>query len=139
MPIPLYGTLVLVAMAQAARSLPVTFRNLGDAFRQIEPALEEVARLCGADRLRRFLRVTLPLTRPVVLGAFAIVFLSALRDLNTQLFLASGSSESLTLSVVIFNFWSEARVGESAALTLILLALTLAVFLPIYRFASRVP
>jgi iron(III) transport system permease protein len=136
-PIPLYGTLVLVGMAQAARSLPVAFRNLGDALRQIEPALEEVASTCGAGRARRFAAVTLPLVRPVLLGTFAIVFLSSMRDLNTQLFLASGTTESLTLPVVIFNFWSESRVGESAALTLVVLVLTLVVFLPVYRLVPR--
>jgi iron(III) transport system permease protein len=136
-PLPLYGTLALIALAQAARSMPVVCRNLGDGFGQIHLALEEAAVTCGSGRLRTFLRVSLPLLRPVLLGSFTIVFLSSLRDLNTPLFLGAGSTETLTLSVLIFQFWSESRAGESAALTILLLLLTLGIFLPIHRLVPR--
>jgi ABC-type Fe3+ transport system permease subunit len=41
------------------------------------------------------------------------------------------------MSVLIFQFWSEARIGEAAALTIVLLALTFAVFLPFSRAFGR--
>lgn len=136
-PIALYGGLTLIAMTQAARSLPIATRNIGDGFGQIDRSLEEAASICGAGRLRTLATVTLPLLRPVLLAAFTIVFLSALRDLNTPLFLGGGSTKSMTLSVLIFQFWSETRIGEAAALTIILLSVTLAVFLPLSRTFSR--
>lgn len=136
-PVALYGTLLLIAMTQGARSLPIAVRNLGDGLGQIERALEEAATTCGAGRLRTALQVTVPLLRPVLLGTFSIVFLSGLRDLNTPLFLGGGSPETLTLAVVIFQFWSESRMGESAALTIVLLLLTLVIFLPLYRLVGR--
>ncbi|MBS7703081.1 ABC transporter permease [Chelatococcus asaccharovorans] len=136
-PIALYGGLTLIAMTQAARSLPIATRNIGDGFGQIDRSLEEAARICGAGRLRTLATVTLPLLRPVLLAAFTVVFLSALRDLNTPLFLGGGSTKSMTLSVLIFQFWSETRIGEAAALTIILLSVTLAIFLPLSRTFSR--
>jgi iron(III) transport system permease protein len=136
-PIALYGGLTLIAMTQAARSLPIATRNIGDGFGQIDRSLEEAASICGAGRLRTLATVTLPLLRPVLLAAFTVVFLSALRDLNTPLFLGGGSTKSMTLSVLIFQFWSETRIGEAAALTIILLSVTLAVFLPLSRTFSR--
>jgi ABC-type Fe3+ transport system permease subunit len=81
--------------------------------------------------------VTRPLLRPVLIAAFTVVFLSALRDLNTPLFLGGGSTRSTTMSVLIFQFWSEARIGEAAALTMVLLALTFAIFLPFSRAFHR--
>ena len=75
--------------------------------------------------------------RLVGLGTFTLAFLASLRDLNRPLFLGGGSSDSLTLSVVIFAFWSESRLGESAALTVLLLLLTLAIFLPVYRLFPK--
>jgi len=132
-PVGLYGTLLLIAMTQAARSLPIATRNIGDGFGQIDPALEEAARVCGARRGRVALTVTIPLLRPVLLAAFTVVFLSALRDLNTPLFLGGGSTSSMTLSVLIFQQWSETRMGEAAALTMMLLLLTLSIFLPLAR------
>lgn len=133
-PLGLYGGIVLIALAQAARSLPLALRNIGDGLGQVDRSLEEAAVICGAGRLTRIRAVLAPLLRPVLLGAFALVFLSGLRDLNTPLFLGGGSSDTLTLAVVIFNFWSESRMGESAALTILLLGLTLVIFLPLHLF-----
>lgn len=136
-PIGLYGGLLLIAMTQAARSLPIATRNIGDGFGQIDRALEEAASVCGANRARVTATVTLPLLRPVLLAAFTLVFLSALRDLNTPLFLGGGSAKSMTLAVLIFQLWSETRVGEAAALTIVLLSLTLAIFVPFSRAFRR--
>ncbi|MEC9344827.1 MAG: iron ABC transporter permease [Pseudomonadota bacterium] len=132
-PVGLYGTLLLVAMTQAARSLPIATRNIGDGIGQIDPALEEAGSICGAGRGRVAATITLPLLRPVLLAAFTLVFLSALRDLNTPLFVGGGTTESLTLSVLIFQLWSETRMGEATALTIVLLLITLAIFIPLSR------
>jgi iron(III) transport system permease protein len=136
-PVGLYGGLLLIAMTQAARSLPIATRNIGDGFGQIDRSLEEAARVCGARRGRVTATVTLPLLRPVLLAAFTLVFLSALRELNTPLFLGGGSAKSMTLSVLIFQLWSESRVGEAAALTMFLLSLTLIIFIPLSRAFRR--
>jgi iron(III) transport system permease protein len=132
-PLALYGTIAVIVLAQAARSLPIAVRNIADGFRQLDPALEEAARITGAGRFRVFVRVTLPLLRFVALSTGTIVFLSGLRDLNTPLFLGSGSTDTLTLAVLIFQFWGEGRAGESAAFSILLLVLTLVIFLPLYR------
>lgn len=136
-PFALYGTLTLIALAQASRVLPIVVRHCRDGLGQIDVALEEAGTICGAGRGRVLLGITLPLLRPVVLGTFTLAFLASLRDLNTPLFLGSGGTGTLTLSVVIFTFWSETRLGESAALTVLLLLLTLAVFLPIHRIFAK--
>lgn len=134
----LYGGLLLIAMTQAARSLPIATRNIGDGFGQIDRSLEEAASVCGADRGRIAATVTLPLLRPVLFATFTLVALSALRDLNTPLFLGGGSTRSTTLPVLIFQLWSETRTGEAAALTIVLLLITLALFLPLSRAFRRI-
>lgn len=136
-PFALYGTLALIALAQASRVMPIVVRNFGDGLAQIDRALEEAGTTCGAGRGRVFVRITLPLLRFVTMGTFTLAFLASLRDLNTPLFLSGGSPDTLTLSVVIFTFWGETRIGESAAFTMLLLLLTLAVFLPIYKLFPR--
>lgn len=136
-PFALYGTLALIALAQAARVLPIVVRNMEDGLGQVDRALEEAGRACGAGRARVFFAITFPLARFVALATFTLAFLASLRDLNTPLFLGGGAPDTLTLSVVIFTFWSESRLGESAALTVLVLVLTVAVFLPIYRHFPR--
>jgi ABC-type Fe3+ transport system permease subunit len=70
-PFALYGTLTLIALAQAARVLPVVVRNMEDGLGQLDRALEEAARACGAGRARVFVTVTLPLARVVALAMFS--------------------------------------------------------------------
>ncbi len=67
-PVPIYGTLLIILLAYSARYVPLAVRSANAAFRQVDPSLEETARMTGAGWLRTFGDVTLPLARP---GLFA--------------------------------------------------------------------
>ena len=67
-PVPIYGTLLIILLAYSARYVPLAVRSANAAFRQIDPSLEETARVTGAGWLRTFGSITLPLARP---GLFA--------------------------------------------------------------------
>ena len=63
-PLPLYGTLAILLLAYTGRFVPLAVRAANAAFRQVDPALEESARITGASWGRTLRSVTLPLTRP---------------------------------------------------------------------------
>ena len=63
-PVPIYGTLLIILLAYIARYVPLAVRSANAAFRQIDPSLEESARITGAGWLARSARITLPLARP---------------------------------------------------------------------------
>src|SRR3989441_3762090 len=49
-PLPIYGTLLIILLAYTGRYVPLGVRSANAAFRQIDPSLEETARVTGAER-----------------------------------------------------------------------------------------
>jgi len=70
-PIPIYGTLWLLGLAYFTVFLPLGVRTLAGVVMQIDPGLEECARVCGASWIRQMRTVTLPLMRPGITPACA--------------------------------------------------------------------
>lgn len=136
-PLVLYGTLWLIFLGQMSRSLPLGVRNCSDGFQQIDIALEEAASTCGSTWRKNMVNITLPLMKYVLLGTFVLTFLSSARDLLTPLFLTAGSAKTMTLSVAIYYLWGETRIGESTALSIMLILLTLAVYFPLQKILER--
>ncbi len=63
MPVALYGSLAILFFAYAARYVPLGVRAANAALRQIDPSLEESARILGASWGDTMREVTLPLMR----------------------------------------------------------------------------
>lgn len=67
-------------------TIPFTFLLLVDAFRSMDPALEESSRMSGASRLRTFFRVTLALMLPVISSVFILSFIRGVEAFESPLF-----------------------------------------------------
>lgn len=63
-----------IAFVMALFEGAVAFVMISAAMRSMDPALEESSQVFGASRLMTIRRVTLPLLRPAVFGAFIFVF-----------------------------------------------------------------
>jgi iron(III) transport system permease protein len=79
----LYGSLVLLVLAEAMLFVPFAIVAMRATLGQIEPALEDSARSLGVGPLRAFARVTMPLARPGMAAAGVLVFAFVLGDLGT--------------------------------------------------------
>jgi iron(III) transport system permease protein len=87
----LYGSIVLLVLAEAMLFVPFAIVALRASIGQIEPALEDSARSLGLGPLRAFARVTMPLARPGLVAAGVLVFAFVLGDLGTaQVLLPAG-------------------------------------------------
>jgi iron(III) transport system permease protein len=87
----LYGSIVLLVLAEAMLFVPFAIVALRASIGQIEPALEDSARSLGLRPLRAFSRVTMPLARPGLVAAAVLVFAFVLGDLGTaQVLLPAG-------------------------------------------------
>ena len=60
-PVPIYGTLWLLALAYFTVMLPLGVRTMAGVVLQIDKSLEECARVCGAGWVYQMRTVTLPL------------------------------------------------------------------------------
>jgi iron(III) transport system permease protein len=79
----LYGSFVLLVLAEALLFLPFAVVALRATLGQIEPSLDDSARSLGSGPLRALWRVTLPLARPGLVAAAVLVFAFVLGDLAT--------------------------------------------------------
>lgn len=117
MPLPIYGTLLIILLAYTSRYVPLGVRSASAAFRQIDPSLEETARVTGAGWLRTFRSVTLPLARPGLFAGWILVFIPALQELSASILLFS--SGSITLAVAVYNLYETGYLEAVAALAVV--------------------
>jgi iron(III) transport system permease protein len=117
MPLPIYGTLVIILLAYTGRYVPLGVRSANAAFRQIDPSLEETARVTGAGWFRTFRAVTLPLARPGLFAGWLLVFVPAIQELSASILLFS--SGSITLAVAVYNLYESGALEPVAALAIV--------------------
>lgn len=138
MPLPIYGTLVIILLAYTGRYVPLGVRAATAAFSQIDPALEETARVTGAGWLRTFGAVTLPLARPGLFAGWLLVFVPALQELSASILLFS--SGSITLAVAVYNLYETGYLEAVAALaivTMVIISVAIVVATRLGRGATR--
>jgi len=123
-PLPIYGTLLIILLAYTGRFIPLGVRSANAAFRQIDPSLEETARVTGAGWLRTFRSVTLPLARPGLFAGWLLVFVPALQELSASVLLFS--SGSITLAVAVYNLYETGALGPVAALAIVTMLIIIA-------------
>jgi iron(III) transport system permease protein len=116
-PVPLYGTLWLLALAYFTVLLPLGVRTLAGVMLQIDRSLEECARVCGASWLYQLRTVTMPLLRPGLLAAWLLVFMASVRELGVSIFLIGPNAKVIAPSIV--SAWSNSSSELTAAMALV--------------------
>jgi iron(III) transport system permease protein len=117
MPIALYGTLAILLLAYTARYVPLGVRAANASLRQVDPTLEESARILGATWGTTMREVTLPLIRPGLFAGWLLVFVPAIQELSASILLFS--SGSITLAVAVYNLYETGYTEPVAALAII--------------------
>jgi thiamine transport system permease protein len=90
----------LILLAHVFYNTTIIIRVVGNALSSLDPKLEHAARSLGADPLRVWWNVTLPLLRPSLLAAALLVFLFDFTSFGVILLL--GGSQFATLEVEIY-------------------------------------
>jgi iron(III) transport system permease protein len=128
----LYGSIASLVLIIAVAQLPIGTHMIKTSMRQVAVELEHSSRVCGAGPVRTFLRIVLPLIRPMLVSIFILVFISAMRDISTIIFLASAQSQ--TLSLLMMQFGMSSNLEASAVIGVITTAIVIAVALVGRRF-----
>jgi iron(III) transport system permease protein len=134
-PLAIYGTIWILLVAYIARFVPLATRSANSTLRQIDPSLEEAARIAGATRMGALGRILLPLSRPGLVVAFLLVFIPALSELSATILLYTGGTE--TISVAIFRLNDLGQLEVVSALSVFTIAITLLVSLPLNLLSNR--
>ena len=129
----LYGTIWILALAFIARFMPDTVKALSTSFLQIHKELEEAAWLCGKGLIGTIRTIVLPLARPGTIAAMTLLFILAIRELGSSLFLYT--SNTMVMAVLLLDYYEGGNTGKTAAFSLVQTAL-LAVLIGIGNWLS---
>src|SRR6185503_14153617 len=130
----LYGTVWILALAFIARFMPDTIKALSTSLLQIHKELEEASWLCGKGMLGTIRAIVLPLARPGVIAAMTLLFILAIRELGSSLFLYT--SNTMVMAVLLLDYYEGGNVGITSAFSLVQ-TLLLAVVIGIANLLSR--
>ena len=113
----LYGTIWILALAFVARFIPDTMKSLSTSFLQIHKELEEAAWICGKGLLGTIRTIVLPLARPGIVAAMTLLFILAIRELGSSLFLYT--SDTTVMAVLLLDYYEGGNTGKTAAFSLV--------------------
>ena len=119
---------VPIGAADVWKTTPFVAILLLAGLQSIDPALDEAARIDGAGAWRRFVTITLPLLRPVIIVAAAFRLLDALRLFDVAYVLTGGGPGTATETLSLYAFTAlmqRLRFGYGSALSVTVFLLTL--------------
>jgi iron(III) transport system permease protein len=123
-PLVLTGTFAIMVLALTLRRLPYAVRSTTALMYQISPSIEEAAISLGASKTRTLLRIIVPALAPGILAGAVLSWVTIITELSTTLFLYNTSTQ--TLSLGIYAEVIRGQLGTAAALSTLLLVLTMA-------------
>jgi iron(III) transport system permease protein len=135
-PIPIYGTLWLLALAYFTVFLPLGLRTIAGVVLQVDRSLEECARVCGASWGYQMRTVSLPLLRPGLAAAWLLIFIASVRELGVSIFLMGPNSKVIAPAIV--NSWLTSSSELSAAMALLQTAMVFIAVGVLFRAARSV-
>jgi iron(III) transport system permease protein len=122
LPVAVYATLWILLIAYLTRYIPLGVRSADSALRQIDPSLEEAARISGGSWLRSIAEITLPLMKGGMVAGWSLIFVQAIGELAVAIMLFTVGTE--TLAVAIYQRSEEGHFEEVAALSVLVLIAT---------------
>jgi iron(III) transport system permease protein len=129
-PIGLYGTIWIIAIAHITRYLSYGSRTMIASQVQIHKELEEASYTCGASFRMTLRKVIMPILLPALVSLWLWVALHSIRELSAAVLLAS--SNNTVISTLIWTQYHEGEVGVAYALSVILIAVSFVI-----AFAGR--
>jgi putative spermidine/putrescine transport system permease protein len=132
--IGLGGTWLSLLLAHIVLTLPYVVLIASAGLQAYNPAVEDVARSLGASRPRVLATITVPLVKGSLLAAAIFAFITSFDEVVVTLFLAG--PRTTTLPVAIFQYVEYNSDPSIAAISTLLVAITVAVVLAVDRIVG---
>jgi sulfate transport system permease protein len=131
-------TRVAIVFALLFVSFPFVVRSVQPVLHVLDPDVEDAGRSMGAGELTLFRHVILPQLMPALLSGAALAFARALGEYGAVVLLSGNIPFSTQLaSVYIFGEVEQGNTANAAAISLVLLVLTLVVLVGADRLRRR--
>lgn len=118
----LYGSSWSMVLVYTTLMLPFTTRMQLAAMTNLGSDLTDAASLSGAGWLRRFVTIDLPLLRPALGGAAALMIAMLAQEFSASLMVRSGTTQ--VLSTVLFDLWTNSSSPQVAVMAVVMCVVT---------------
>ncbi|MBY0515898.1 MAG: iron ABC transporter permease [Bacteriovoracaceae bacterium] len=118
LPISLYNTLAMIALAYSAHYLNFALRTTADGLAQVDDVLAEAARVSGASWFVTMRTIWFPLLKPALVASWFLVFMPAMTELTMTILLTGPGLETLGTLIFQMQDYSDASGGGTAVLSL---------------------
>ncbi len=135
-PLRIERSLTLILLAHVFYNYTVVLRIVGGFWSTLDTRLEQAAAMLGANRLRAFREITLPLLLPALGASALLIFIYCFASFGVVLLL--GGPSFATVEVEIYRQTAQfLRLDVAAALSLIQMLATLVMTVVYTRLQSR--
>ena len=124
-PLALGGTATIIVLGLLIWNIPLGYQSCASVLEQLGQEIEEAAVNLGANPLRVFRDVVMPLLRTPFLSGFIMGFLRSITNLSIVMFLISPGKSVAT--VEILDLIQYAELGPGVTLTVVLFGIALTV------------
>ncbi|EWY42560.1 phosphonate ABC transporter permease [Skermanella stibiiresistens SB22] len=121
----LYGTLAILVMNSIAHFYTVSHLTAVTALKQIDPEFESVSASLKIPAYTTFLRVTVPVCLPAILGISIYLFINAMTTVSGVVFLYS--PDTTLASIAVLNMDDAGDIAPAAAMAMMIVYTSAAV------------
>jgi putative spermidine/putrescine transport system permease protein len=134
---PFGGTMWGVILANLVPTVPFVILVMIPFIEQIDPRIEQAARVFGANTARLFIHVLAPLLVPGILAALLLVLVRTIAMFELTFLTAGPTSQTLVVALYYAVFAAGVRAGQSIdAMAVIYMVTTLIWLLIALRFVN---
>jgi iron(III) transport system permease protein len=127
LPLPIYGTIWILLIAYVTSRIAFGTRVMTAAMSQLHKELEEASYASGGSWISTFRKITLPLLLPALVNGWLFSAIVVAKAMGSVIMLYS--HDSIVLSVLVWELWSNGDVAATAALgVLLIISLMVATF-----------
>ncbi|QBF31083.1 iron ABC transporter permease [Thalassococcus sp. S3] len=135
--VSIYGTLGIIYLAYICAFFSIALKPISASYMQLDPALDEAARVAGAGFGFRMRKAFAPLIAPAAASGAILVFLTAYNEVTVSALLWSTGNE--TIGTTIFNYEDGGYTTLAAAMSAVTVLATIALMAALDRFGRHAP
>jgi iron(III) transport system permease protein len=133
----LFGTIWALLIVVAISGVTAGTNIFKGVMVQLGASLEEAGRVSGAGWLRTYVKVVVPVLMPTMVLVGMLNFVQAANVTSSIILLASHDTETLSILALRYAYERGGQLEEAGIVSLVIMALTLAVALPFRSLALR--
>ncbi|SNT27286.1 ABC transporter permease [Tropicimonas sediminicola] len=135
--VSLYNTLGIIFLAYLCAFFSIALKPVSAAYVQLDPALDEAARIAGGRYMFRMRRIFLPLIAPAAASGAILVFLTAYNEVTVSALLWSTGNE--TIGTTIYNYEDGGYTTLAAAMSSVTVLATILLMVLLDQLGRRAP